>query len=189
MTFDFNEQDYDLDNDYDFMVDLDDALHDQVMGTPWEAMVLALTPDTPIEERVVLYQALRKANLLPNEATFFLIGWAVETIANERAAALLETQYQARFVEMEERYGLDEVVMEHLEAAPPEYRALHLEFAQAAASLLTATFQAFGEHKMASLLRQNPGEFDRLYNTGYEFFFGPAEESALEGLWDMKAND
>ncbi|OPZ82607.1 MAG: hypothetical protein BWY76_02664 [bacterium ADurb.Bin429] len=189
MNYEYQDYEYDLYNDYDFTADLDDALHDQLTGTTWEEVVHRLTPETPAEERVPLYQAIRKANLLPNEATFFLIAWAVETIANDRSAELLTAQYQSRFAEMEERLGLGEDAIEHLESAPPEYRALHLEFAQAAAALFVATFQAFGEHKMASLLRQNPDEFDRLYNAGYEFFLGPGEESALEGLWAMKAND
>ncbi|HOF87222.1 MAG TPA: hypothetical protein PLZ36_03825 [Armatimonadota bacterium] len=189
MTYEFHDDEYDLDNAYDFAADLDDALRDQLIGTSWEEPAHRLTPDTPAEERVALYQEIRRAGLLPNEATFFLIAWAVETIANDRAAALLQAQYQSRFAEMEERLGLSEQAIEHLESAPPEYRALHLEFAQAAAALFVATFQAFGEHKMASLLRRNSEEFDRIYDAGYVFFLGPAEESALEGLWAMKAND
>lgn len=187
MTFDFNE--LDLDNDYDLIADLDDALHDALAGTPWEEDIHQLTPETPMETRVRLYQDIRKADTLTHEATFFLIAWAIETIANERAVELLEARYQPRFDEMERRFNLPEDVLDHLESAPPEYRALHLEFGQAAHSLFIATFQAFGEHKMASLLRQQPEEFDRLYNAGYEFFLGPADESAMEGIWDMKAND
>jgi hypothetical protein len=183
--FDMNE----LQNDADMIADLDDALHDALAGTPWEDELHRLTDEMPMEPRVRLYQALRKANILPHEVTFFLIGWAIEMVANERTADLLETQYQPRFDALEAQYGLPEDAYENLEHTPAPYRALHLEFGQAANSLFIATFQAFGEHKMASLLRQTPEEFDRLYNAGYEMLLGPSHESAMEGLWDMKAND
>lgn len=187
MNFEFDLND--LQNDADMIADLDDALHDALAGTPWDDELSHLNDATPLETRVRVYQALRKADILPHEATFFLIAWAIETLANERTAELLETQYQPRFDEMEARYGLADDAYEDLENTPAPYRALHLEFGQAANSLFIATFQAFGEHKMASMLRQTPEEFDRLYNTGYEMLLGPSEESAMEGLWDMKAND
>jgi hypothetical protein len=188
MTFPFdqfeaNEDEYQSVDE--FLADLDDALRERLAGTTWEDALAPLNAETPLEERLALYQRLRASGILPEEATFFLVAWTLETLARERAAELLEAQYDPRFARLEKKYG------EELDGAdvPDEYRALHIEFNQAVQSLLVATFQAFGEGRMARLLRQQPPEFDRLYNAGYEYFFGPTTESTLEGLWQMKAND
>jgi hypothetical protein len=77
---------------------------------------------------------------------------------------------------------LDEDILAVLEPdeLPQEYRALHLEFAHAVDTLVKATYQSFGEHKMASLYHANPAEFDRRYDEGYAFFFGADEGYAID---------
>ena len=86
----------------------------------------------------------------------------------------------ARFTRLEEKYHLDQDALENPDAAPPEYRALNLEFAQAANILVVATFQSFGEHKMAFLYQRQPEDFDHRYDAGFEFFFGRDDNALTE---------
>ena len=166
-----------FDADIDFVLDLDDALQAELEGTEWESQVGKLDEDTPLEERVLLYQQIRDAGVLPDDAAFFLIAWTVETIAEERVQALYAAQYAARFERLAKEHGLDEDKLEVMDPdeLPEDYRALQLEFAQSIDALMAATFQSFGEHKMASLYKMQQEEFDRRYDAGYTYFFGDDE--------------
>jgi len=163
-----------FDQDEDFVLDLDDALTAELEGTEWEARAEALDEDTPIEDRIRLYQQIRDAGVLPDDAAFFLIAWPVEIIAEERVQDIYQSQYNARFEQLAEEHGLDEDTLAVLEdeELPAEYRALQLEFAQVVDALMVAALQSFGEHKMASLYKTNPEEFDTRYDEGYAYFFG-----------------
>jgi len=171
-----------LDSDEDFVLDLDDALLAELEGTEWEALVEDMSEDTPLEDRVALYRRIREAGVLPDDAAFFLIAWAMEAIAEERVSEIYEKQYAARFERVADEQGLDEDMLAVLEPdeLPQEYRALQLEFAQAVDSLVVATFQTLGEHKMASLYKTNSAEFDRRYDEGYAYFFGEVEGNSLD---------
>jgi len=171
-----------FDPDEDFVLDLDDALLAEVEGTEWEEKVGALSEDTPLEERVALYQQIRDAGVLPEDVAFFLVAWAVEAIAEERVRDIYDKQYAVRFERVMDEQGLDDDLIAILEPdeLPQEYRALQLEFAQAVDALVAATFQTFGEHKMASLYKTNPEEFDRRYDEGYAHFFGSDEGNASD---------
>ena len=163
-----------FDEDEDFVLDLDDALQAELEDTAWEAAVIELNEDTPLEDRARVYQHLRDAGALPEDASFFLIAWTVETIAEARVQQMFESQYAGRFDHLAEEYGLDEDMLTVLapEELPEEYHALQLEFAQAVETLVAATFQIFGEHKMATLYRTDEAKFDRRYDEGYNYFFG-----------------
>ena len=172
-----------FEEDDDLMLDLDDALEAELEDTEWEAKIAELDDATPMEQRVRLYQQIRDAGVLPDDAAFFLIAWAVESIAEDRVQELYSSQYAVRFEQLAEEHGLDEdmlAVMEQDEL-PEDYRSLQLEFAQAVDSLAVATFQAFGEHKMAALYKTDAEEFDRRYDEGYAHFFGE-EEGLAEDL-------
>lgn len=171
-----------FDQDADFVLDLDDALQAELEGTEWEAKISALNEDTPMEDRVRVYQQIRDAGVLPDDAAFFLIAWTVETIAEERVQDIYNTQYAERFERLADKHGLDEDMLAVLdvEELPEDYRALQLEFAQAVDALVAATFQAFGEHKMASMYKTRAEEFDKHYDAGYAYFFGEEEGYASD---------
>ncbi|MHB0938525.1 MAG: hypothetical protein ACYDCO_23605 [Armatimonadota bacterium] len=166
-----------FDPDEDFILDLDDALMSEVEGTEWEEKVGELSEETPKAERIALYQQLRDAGAIPEDAAFFLITWAIETVAEERVDEIYEKQFAARFDRVMEEEGLDEDLIETMEPEelPQPYRELQLELAQAIDALEVATLQSFGEHKMAALYKSDPEEFDRRYDEGYAFFFGQEE--------------
>lgn len=171
MEYDF------FDTDEDFVLDLDDALQAELEDTEWEDAVGELSEDMPLEERVALYQRIRTAGVLPDDASFFLIVWALENLVEERVTEIYEKQYAMRFARVAEEQGLDDDLLAVLESdeLPQEYRALQLEFAAAVDALEVAVFQSFGELKMATLYKTDPEEFDRRYDAGYAYFFGEAE--------------
>jgi len=171
-----------FDPDEDFVLDLDDALMAEVEGTEWEAKVGELSEETPMPERIALYQQLRDAGAVPEDAAFFLITWAIESVAEERVDEIYATQFAARFEHVMEEEGLDEDLIETMEPEelPQTYRELQLELAQAIDALEVATLQAFGEHKTAALYKAEPEEFDRRYDEGYAHFFGSEEGFADE---------
>ncbi len=168
---------FDREDDSDFVLDLDDALQAELEGTSYEAKAAALHEETPLDERVRVYQYLRGAGAIPESAGFFLVSWAIESIAEERVDDLYNRQFADRFARLIDEHGLDEELLAVLskEELPEDYRALELELANAIDALTVATFQAFGEHKMAALYTADPDEFDRRYDEGYAYFFGETE--------------
>lgn len=179
-----DEEALDLQDEADaFIEELDEELLLALEDTDWQQRVGELTLDTPLEERVALYQQIRNAGVLPDEATFFLIAWALQEIASERVLELFDAQYAARFARMEEKYHIDPsaYIAGELPDVPQEYEALNLEFNQAAKSLHVATMQTFGEHKMASLHNSQPETFNERYFAGEAFFLGEEEEDWQHG--------
>ena len=166
-----------FDPDEDFILDLDDALMDEVEGSEWEDQVGELSEDTPMPERIALYQRLRDAGAIPEDAAFFLIAWAIESVAEGRVDEIYANQFAARFERVMDEEGLDEDLIETMgpEELPQSYRELQLELAQAIDALEVATLQSFGEQKMAALYKSDPEEFDRRYDEGYAYFFGGEE--------------
>lgn len=166
-----------FDADDDFVLDLDDAVLAELEGTPFEAEAAKLDADMPMEDRIKIYQHLRGAGAIPEDAGFFLVAWAVETVAEERVDELYHKQYAARFEHLAEEHGLDAEMLAVMdkEELPEEFRALEMELAKAIDALTVATFQAFGEHKMAALFTSDPDAFDERYDAGYAHFFGEIE--------------
>ena len=179
---------YKEDDEDNFVEELDAAVQWELQGTPWEEPAEQLDETTLLEDRIAFYQQLRKAEALPDEASFFLVAWAIEEMAQERAQILHDQQYATRFNELEAKYQIDADTLEEGAAVPEEYSALTIEFTQAVKALLVATFQAFGEHKMAALYRTQPDDFDRRYDAGYAFFFGEEEEEG-DFLGPMEFHD
>jgi len=160
------------DDDELFRDELDEAVLWALQDTVWEEQASQIDGLTLLEDRIAFYQQLRKEEALPDEATFFLIAWVVEEIVGERAQVLHDQQFATRFAELEAKYHIDPDTLEENSELPEEYVALNIEFAQAIKALFLATFQTFGEHKMASLYRTQPEEFDRRCDVGHTFFFG-----------------
>jgi len=158
--------------DEDELIDaIDEALGVEVEGEQWAERVAALTPDTPITERLALYKELRDKKAIPPAASFFLIGWAIDTIAGEKSQELFKTQYEARFEEMEAKYHIDpDALLEEDDIeVPEEYEALCSEFGKAALAITIATFDEYGEHEMGALMKNDPEEYSRQYIEGGEY--------------------
>jgi hypothetical protein len=163
-----------------FIAELDDALQQRLAGTKWEAMLTKFTDATPWEDRIALYQALRAEHVFPDDATYFLIAWAIEALAMERADDLYETMYAKRFETIRRAHGLDEDEEWEPGTGPKEYEALDAEYADAVNAISRSTYQRFGEHKMADLLEKDPDEANRRYEAGHTYINDVIDESLRE---------
>ncbi|HEX2948113.1 MAG TPA: hypothetical protein VHV83_00845 [Armatimonadota bacterium] len=162
-----------------FMAELDGALRRKLAGTPWVSRIEQLDKPHSWEERVAFYQDLRKENVLPNEATYFLIAWAIEALAQERVDHVYDTVYAKRFESIRKAHGLRDNEEWEPGKGPKEYEALDKEFSQAVDAISRSTYQRFGEHKMADLLEKNPDEANRLYEAGHDYIDNLIDEDIL----------
>jgi hypothetical protein len=139
---------------------VDAKLKDLAVSTPGAAVrkarVEALSPRTPPEERLRAYQAVRDSGVLPADAGFFLLALPMEWLSADPAFS-----------------GLHEVKEEEVGREGWE-RA----FKQAVAGLL----RRFGEQGMADLYLNDRLEYDRRYERGRQFFYGPPDERYAEVL-------
>lgn len=115
---------------------------------PWKTLVEGLTDRTKVEERIRAYQAVRDAKALPEDAGFVLIGLMIEWLSADPAYASMPRA--------------DDVGEE----------AWHKAFDALIAGLL----RRFGENTMAELYERDRLEYDRHYERGRQFFFGPPDE-------------
>ena len=152
-----------------FIVELDDALQDKLAGTKWEERLSLLSEDTPWEERITLYQALRAEEVFPAEACYFLIVWAIESLAQSHIDELYNAQYAARVDKMRRQHGLSEEDEWGPGEGPAEFQQLEAEFSQAVEAILRATYQHVGEHQIAELIDKDPEEAQRRYEAGNDF--------------------
>ena len=56
---------------------------------PWHADWMQLGPETPETERLRVYQAIRDAGDLPDDAAFYLISWQIDAMTSLLAEELL----------------------------------------------------------------------------------------------------
>lgn len=107
------------------------------------------------EERLTAYKAVRDAGVIPEEATFFLIAYTIEWIAQDRIMADFRRRMDdaSRAKTMRER---DDLIR-----TPPDWEAKQI----------IQTFREFGETAMADLYEYDRQEFERLKETGRRFFF------------------
>src|SRR5215207_6398409 len=74
---------------------------------PWYETWARLGPDSPEEERLAVYRAVRDAGSVPEEAGFYLVSWQVDAIT------LLQAEEQLRGLEdhleaIRHKHGLEE---------------------------------------------------------------------------------
>jgi hypothetical protein len=177
--FDAEDLDDDLENESLFIAELDDALREKLTDTPWTSRFATLSEETPWEERVQLYQALRDGKALPDDATFFLIAWAIESLIEERLFAMYDNVYAKRFEQIRRAHGLAEDENWEPGEGPREYQDLYTEMETASHALARAAYQRFGEERMLDLLKQQPEQADRQYEAGHAYLEKMINESML----------
>jgi hypothetical protein len=52
---------------------------------PWYGAWMNLSSEAPAEERLSVYQAIRDAGSLPEEAGFYLVAWQIDTMTGLNA--------------------------------------------------------------------------------------------------------
>lgn len=152
-----------------FIQELDDALQAKFAGTPWEARLKTLAESTPWEDRVRLYQELRAAQALPEPATFFLIVWAIEGLAEDRISTNYETVFFRRIEKIRRDHGMSEFDDWEPGKEPSEYMELMEEFNKSADAVTRATYQTFGEYAYLEMQDKDPDRADHLYEEGHNF--------------------
>lgn len=131
-------------------------------GEPWFQQLKRLEYQTVIsherpnkEERVVVYQAVREAGVIPEEAAFFLIAYTLEWIAEDRV-----------MVEFHRRMDLATRA-----TTLAEQKALMDNSDNNERRIILDTFREFGEHAMADMYENRRAEFEKTKADGRRFFF------------------
>jgi hypothetical protein len=111
------------------------------------------------DERLAVYQAVRESGLVPPEASFYLIAYTIEWIAQDLAAA--EFDRKARdATQRKDREGL-----ERLGRSDPAE----------AVRITAAVFRSYGETAMADLYEHRRAEYERMKDLGRQYFFEQGE--------------
>ena len=77
---------------------------------PWQEAWLGLRPNVTDEERLAVYQAVRKADSVPTAVSFFLIAWLLDGLMTDRRAEPGLRELEARLAAIHYQHGLEEEV-------------------------------------------------------------------------------
>jgi hypothetical protein len=138
----------------------------------WQAAWARLGPDATEEERLAVYQAVRAAGSVPDDAGFYLVSWQIDAITTEHAEEALQA-YEDLLRAIERRHGLAEDECWPPGGSPPEYEEALRQQHDAWDALYAARLDQFGEREMARLFRTDRERFDQLSEAGRQFFHGP----------------
>ena len=146
----------------------------EAMATPpsWYADWAKLTPESTDEERLRIYQAIRRSAALPDAASFFLVSHLIDNIATENADEALRGCEQ-HLKSIEKQYRLSEGGVWPAGMAPAGYEELRRRYYRDWGEWFAQTLEHFGEPSMARLFREDQQRFDQLSDAGREYFFGP----------------
>ena len=137
-------------------------------------------------ERLKVYQAVRDAGSLPEEAGFYLVAWQVDAIASDRGETELR-EWEDRLDEMNTE-GDDEDGWEgETRPASPEYEKLLKEYYKAWDDLFARTLREFGENEIADLFENDRQQFEQRHEAGRQYFHGPPVPDWLEDLVEAVA--
>ena len=148
----------------------------------WYEQWQQLNAKSSDEERLSVYQAIRDANVLPDDAGFYLVTWHIDAMSSKAAQdELREMDEQMSAIEHEHGLGEGEICTP--EEAPPEYELLRLAYQEAWNDIFVRLLRHFGEHDAAQLFEQDHDEYERRSEVGRAYFHGPMlDENAPEWL-------
>lgn len=144
---------------------------------PWYDAWTGLRPDSREEDRLAVYQLVRRAGSVPEAASFWLVSHLIDEIASRDADGLLGP-YENRLQEIEEAHGFDDGGVWPAGAVPAEYGQLRQQYHRAWDQMFVQKLDEFGEHEMALLFREDHKRFEQLSEEGRQYFHGP--ENAAE---------
>ncbi len=147
---------------------------------PWSEAWQRLGPESSEEERLAVYQAVRDAGSVPEEAGFYLVSWQIDVLTLEQADEELQ-DYEDRLEEIRQAHGLGEDEDWDEGQGPPDYQAVLRQQHAAWDALYLANLEEYGEHEMARLLREDRAQFDRRSEAGRRFFHGDVPDEEAEG--------
>jgi hypothetical protein len=170
---------YDITDGDDYPFDEIDARLLEAAETmpPWYDAWLNLDPESSVEERLAVYQAIRSAGTLPEAASFWLVSRLVDDIVTRDGDDDLRG-YEERLDAFEAEFRLIETESRQKTTRPEAYRVLKQQYYRAWDDLLVRRLEEFGEADMARLCREDRGRFQQLCEEGMRYFFEPL---ALDG--------
>ena len=145
----------------------------------WYGSLARLTPRSTDEERLAVYQSIRREGTLPDEVSFFLVATLIDDIATQDADEALGG-YEDRLKAIETRCGLADGGIWPSGAAPAGYEELRRQYRQAWNNVFADKLEQLGEAEMARLFCKDPKRFDELTDQGRAYFFGPESDAKNE---------
>lgn len=110
-----------------------------------------LSPSSPEEDRLAVYQAIRRSGILPEEASFWLVSHVIDDIASQDSDGVLG-EYEAQLRVIEEQHGFDDIAIWPRNAVPAEYVRLQDEYYRVWDALFAQKLEEFGEQQMAHVM-------------------------------------
>jgi hypothetical protein len=148
----------------------------------WHDAWMQLGPETTELERLRVYQAIRDAGDLPDDAGFYLVSWQIDAMTSLLVEEVLR-DLDEQMVAIQQQYGLEEGDFWSDDEVPPEYEQLRQKQQDAWDRLFAEKLNEFGEHEMAKLFRADRERFDKRSDVGRTYFHGQPSSSPvwLEG--------
>lgn len=146
-----------------------------VAATPepaWYGAWLQLGPQSSLEARLAVYQAIRRSGSLPDAASFWLVQKLIDDIVADGADDELG-EYEAQLEEIEAAYRLNEGEVWSPGASPEGYQELREAYGRAWDARFARRLAELGEPEMARLFHEDREQFDRIADAGRQYFFGP----------------
>lgn len=131
----------------------------------WHEALTRLSEESPAQERLAVYQAVRDSGWLPEDANLYLIAAHVEEMADAETARQLPDLDQ-RIEALEREYGDVEAGPWSNERAVEEYDELSDQYQEAWDAIFIGLLKKSGEHDIADLYSADPDEFARRYAAG-----------------------
>ena len=154
----------------------------------WHDAWMQLGPETSESDRLRIYQAIRDAGDLPDDAGFYLVSWQIDAMASlvaEEVLADLDEQMET----VRKQHGLEEGEFWDDEGVPREYKQLLQKQQDAWDGLFAEKVREFGEHEMAELFRADRNRFEQRVDAGRTYFHSESTDSPtwLDDLMELVA--
>ena len=150
---------------------------------PWYEAWTELGTDPVMEDRIAVSQQIRRAGVLPEAASFWLVSYLVDELATRDADDFLGP-YEDRLREIEQAHRLEDGGIWPPGAAPAGYDDLRTEYHKAWGEFFARKLEEFGEHEMARLFREDHERFEQLSEQGRQYFHGPGEvDDKVPAVW------
>jgi hypothetical protein len=144
----------------------------------WNDDWMQLGPETTELERLRVYQAIRDAGDLPDDAGFYLVSWQIDAMTSLLAEEVLR-DLDEQMATIQQQYGLEEGDFWSDDEVPPEYEQLRQKQQDAWDSLFAEKLNEFGEHEIAELSRSDHEQFEQRSDAGRTYFHGEPSSSPV----------
>ena len=153
----------------------------------WYEAWMSLGPESTEEERLKVYQSIRNAGTVPDDAGFYLVAWQIDVIASLFAEKAFR-ELDERLTAIERAHGLEEGDFWGPDEAPEEYETLRHKQRVAWDRIYADKLQEFGEHELARKFQDDPAGFQRQNENGRQYFHGPDRAAWLDELIEAVAD-